>query len=338
MELEPINYPSILLEGGVVSVQDDYKPGSRSGTWAVDETRLNRTYTNRLKVETDSPLVGMIQVIKSTGAALGMYYFFPYAAGPTENDTGSYLQSISADQYSEDGRQWIVTLEYSPFDVWTLLGSSDIQEGLVNPLDRAFEVYWTEPAKYRKSKPYDESGPTDAGDPGAPYVNTIGDPLLDPPDTEETRPVLCIVRNESTYNDAYASQYKDTVNSDVFLGFPPNNVKCRDIKGERFWDPDWGWWFRVTYQFEFDYDDDGEGFSKLIANTGYREKKNGTGDPVNVVDGNGQQVTDAVPLQEDGSYQPGEPPYFLNFAEFPSQAFEDLNIPEDILDIASGNT
>ena len=169
-------------------------------------------------------------------------------------------------------------------------------------------------------------------------MNTAGDPLIDVPEVEETRPVLFVIRNESTYNDAYASQYKDTTNEDEFLGYPPMCVKCRDIKGERFWDPDWGWWFKVSYQFEFRDDDDGNGYKQLIASMGYRQLVNGTGDPVNIVNADGNQITDAAPLQQDGSYQAGQPPYFIDFQEFPQVKFADLNIPDDILYIASGNS
>lgn len=337
MYLEPINYPSVLSPGIVQLVADDYEPGTRKGSWSVDETRCNRNYVLRLKAITASSNIGAIQVIQSVGLLIGSSYSWPYYGDPTENDTGSYLQSIDVENTSDDGRQWAITLTYAPFDVWTLLGSSDLNKGIISPLDRAWEVYWGEPQKYKKSKPYDESGENEeTGEPGAPYVNTVGDPLLDPPPTEETRPVLFLVRNESTYNDAYASQYKDAVNSDEFLGFPPNTVKCRDIKGERFWDPDWGWWFKVTYQFEFDYDDDGEGFTYLALNAGYRQLVNGTGSPVNVVDANGNTVTDAVPLKQNGAYEPGAEPYFIPFQEFPSVPFENLNIPDDLLYVSSG--
>lgn len=330
---QPVNYPTIVTTTGI-SYSDDYAPGVVSGSWGVDEARCNRTYTNRLKALTTSQNCGPAQVVQSCPVRIGQTYQFPVCSDTTENDTGSFAQSITAVRDTEGGgKQWSVTIEYGPFDIPDLLGTSDISNGIINPLDRYYDVYWGEPAKYRKSKPADESTP----DP-LPYLNTAGDPLLDPPETEETRPILFFVRNEATYNDAYASQYKDTVNQDEFLGFPPNSVKCRDIKGERFFDSDWGWWFKVYYQFEFDDDDDGNGFTQLIASMGYRQLVDGSGDPVNCTDGDGSQVTDAVPLQKDGSYQPGEPPYFIPFQQFSQSKFADLNIPDDLLYVASGNS
>lgn len=339
MNLTPVNFPSILTPIAI-EYFDEITDGGVEGSWGVDETRCNRNYTVQLKVFTNSKYVGPVQLIGSLPVGLGTPYAFPLASfGATENDAGSYVQKISASRtaVTQTQSQWLLTLEYGPFDIWSLLGSSHLASGLIDPLDRAYEVYWGEPAKYRKAKPYDESGEQENGLPGAPYVNTIGDPLLDPPDTEETRPILFVVRNESIYNDAYASQYKDTVNLDEFQGFVPNTVKCRDIKGERFYDADWGWFQRVTYQFEFDYDDDAEGFSKLVLNAGYRQKVGGSGNPTTVNDPvTGAPMTDAVPLQQNGAYTPGSPPYFITFQEFPSIAFSGLNLPDDLLYVASG--
>ncbi len=337
MQLMPVNGPKALAPV-FFTYYDDIADDAASGQWAADESRINRTYTLRLKAFCASLAAGPLQVIGALPVRIGDPYQFPLAASATEQDTGSFVQSIRADRKSSDagGYQWTVTVDYGPFDVASLLGSGYVSTGRIDPTARAWEVFWDN-AKYRRSKPYDEGGVQDDGLPGKPYVNTIGDPLLDPPETEETRPVLNLVRNESTYNDAYASQYKDTVNGDEFLGYPPNTVKCKDIKGERHWEPDWGWFFTVTYQFEVRDDDDEQGYNQLILNAGYRQKVNGAGNPVDVTI-NGKTVTDAVPLQEDGSYKPTGDPYFIPFTEFPSVAFADLNIPDDLLYVATGNT
>lgn len=337
MYLVPQRQPSV-LSPTFLEVGDDYAPGSRAGSWSIGDSRCDRQYTSRLKVSAASKYAGPAQIVSSLGIHLGDSYRSPLFSGTvTETDTGSFLQSIRAEQATEhatDGSlQWTVTLEYAPYDVAHQLGTSDISSGIICPTDHVIELFF-EQAKYARSKPYDESGETADGLPGEPYVNTVGDPLLSPPETEETRPVLTIVRNEAQYNDAYASQFKDAVNSDEFLGFPPNTVKCADIKAERFYDPDWGYWYRVSYRFEFRDDDDGNGYSQMILNAGYRQKVNGTGTPVNITI-NGQNITDAVPLQKDGSYQPTADPYFLEFAEFPSVAFAGMNIPDDLLTVDS---
>lgn len=327
----PQRGPSILIPT-LLEVGDDYVPGSRSGSWSIGDGRCDRTYSSRLKVIASSKYAGPCQIVSSLGIHLGDTYRSPMFSGYTaETDTGSFLQSIRAEQSTEQGAdgsmQWSVTLEYAPYDVAHQLGTSDINQGIICPTDASIDIFF-EQAKYKRYKPEDE------GSPPQPYLNTVGDPLLNTPETEETRPILTIVRNESTYNDAYASQFKDSVNSDEFLGFPPNTVKCADIKAERFYDPDWGYWFRVSYRFEFRDDDDGNGYSQLVLNAGYRQLVNGAGTPVNITIA-GQQITDAVALQKDGSYDPAGEPYFLTFSEFPSVDFSGLNIPDDLLTVNS---
>lgn len=334
MNLQPITNVQVNVPSTCVYA-DHFDPGSSEGEWGVDENRCNRVYTVKLKCTTLSQYSGALQVIQSCPVRIGATYSYPIVFGATEIDTGSFLQSIHAVRDTEaGGMQWTLTLQYAPNDIVNLMGNADVNVGIINPLDRFLDVYWAEPAKYKRSKPTDESQPV-----AKVYLNTAGDPLIDPPETEETRPVLVVIRNESTYNDQYASQFKDAVNQDAFLGYPPNTVKCKDINAEgRFWDPDWGWYFKVKYQFEFRVDDDNNGYTQLIASLGYRQLVNGTGSPVNILDANGNEITDAAPLQQNGSYRAGQPPYFIPFQEFPQVNFADLNIPDDILYIAQGNT
>lgn len=327
----PVFGPSILTPS-IVAAEDTLERGSRSASWAVDDTRCNRTYTNKVKVVTANRYVGPLQVLGAVGVKLGQTYRFPLiASAATEIDTGSFVQSIRAESDSDDNLQWIVSIEYGPFDVVHQLGTSDISQGIICPTDRVPEVWW-ESAKYERYKTEDESIDPNTGQ-GTPFLNAVGDPLLDPPPTEETRPVINIARNEASYVEAWAAQFKDTVNDGEFLGYPPNTVKCKDIKPERFYDPDWGYYFRVVYQFEIRDDDDGNGFTHLSLNAGYRQLKGGK--RINVVDDNGQQVTDAVPLQQDGSYKSGGDPYYLEFQIFPSADFSQLNIPDNILTLNS---
>lgn len=323
MNTTPINYPQVLAGGGTIAFDNAQMPVS-SG-WGVDDRRLNRSYKSRLKVFTSSPYIGPIAIFNAFPLAIGTSYRYPIVAeSPTEIDTGSFLQRVDLEPESEDNLQWVATLTYEPFDVVHQLGNSDISQGLINPLDRAPEVYWLT-AKYERSKTEDEATPT----PNL-FLNTVGDPLLDPPRVEETRPTLKLIRNESTYNQTYADQYKDCVNSDVFLGYPPNCVKCADIQGERTYDADWGYYWTVTYLFEFRDDDDGNGYTELVLNAGYRQLAGGTGTPQQITI-DGQAITDAVPLQKDGSYQPGADPYFLEFTLFPAVEFAGLNIPDELL-------
>jgi hypothetical protein len=322
MNTTPVNYPSVISIAGPITYSDAQIPVTAS--WGVDEVRLNRNYKLKLKVFTKSKYVGPVQIYSSFPVAIGSYYFWPLTAeSPTENDTGSFLQSVDLEPEGEDNMQWVATLTYAPFDVVHQFGNSDISQGIINPLDRVPEVYWAT-AKYERSKTEDEATPPNV------FLNTVGDPLLSPPPIEETRPTLKIVRNESTYNNDYASQFKDSTNRDTFLGYPPNTVKCSDIQGERVYDADWGYYWIVTYLFEFRDDDDGNGYTEMVLNAGYRQLVGGSGDPQQILIG-GQPITDAVPLQENGAYEPGADPYFIPFQLFPQVEFEGLNIPAEIL-------
>jgi hypothetical protein len=342
--------------GFVVSVADDYAPGSRGGSWSVDDGG-SRKYRNRLKIQTSSRFVGTVAILEALPVRLGDIYTFPVAAFPygvTENDTGSFLQAIELEQSTEDGQQWLARLTYDHFDVAHQLGNSMVHLGVFNPLEQVATVEWDQ-AKYERYKPYDESGKwqvTDTGDttlkaPKA-YVNTAGDPLENPPRTEETRPILRFARAEPIYNDAYASSFKDTVCSDEFLGYAPGTVKCRDIRAERRYVADWGYYWWVQYEFEFRDDVDLQGYTEQILNAGYRAYATAyTGPPKDVLI-NGSKVSAPVPLQEDGTYKalstpaadgslPASPvlPHYLPFQLFPQVAFADLNIPDDLLDAAT---
>lgn len=315
---------------GSFTINDDTGPDSCPGEWATDQVRINRTYTNRLKVEASNKWSGPIAVVKATGIKIGDTYRFPLFSGATtEYDTGSFVQSIKptpSSEHGNSGRQWIVTIDYGPWDTVFYQGSGYLSTGQIDPTARVLDVYW-DSAKYEVSRPYDFSAPKPKW-----YVNTVNDALIDTPKFEETRPVLKIVRRESFYDEAYATSFQDTVNQDVFLYCPPNTVKCRDIKGERQYDPDWGYYWIVTYEFEFRVDAKGDGFKQLIVNMGYRYKDNLTGKIINAVDDKGQPATDAVLLDENGfKVGSGNDPYNLEFVEFPPSDFGQLNIPQDIL-------
>jgi len=328
MDQTPRCGPSVVMPGTLLSRVEDYGPGSTNGEWSVSNDRIDRTYSTRIKVELRTQYVGPAQVIAFTGVKIGDTYKFPlYASSPTEIDTGSFVQSIKSSRNSEHdpsgGVQWIVDVEYGPFDVIYWLGSAYLSTGQVDPTAQVSRVFW-ESAKYKVSRPYDFS------DTPKYYVNSINDPLVDPPQFEETRPVLIIERWEATYNPAYATSFQDTVNGGVFLNCPPNTVKCRDIKGEEYYDPDWGNFWKTRAEFEFRVDAKGDGFKQLITNMGYKYKDS-NGKIVNAVDEQGQQVTDAVLLNKDGTRLASTAnPYLLEFVEFPPSDFDQLNIPDNI--------
>lgn len=358
--------PQVVAPVGVVfEIINAKQSGAQGMQWSFEinggQAIASRRYTNTLRVFTNSPFVGPIQIqqaVLGIGAVQGSYYRFPLPellgsnltpTTPTEIDTGSFCQSIDIAQDAEDARQWLVTLNYGTYNINHELGNSNVQNGSVDPLEMAPEVHWSA-AKYQVGYPMDLNG--------IPFINTAGDPLEDPPQTEESRQVLNFVRNEAQYVEAWAQKYRDSVNSDVFLGYQPNQVKCRDIQGKRIFSTDYSYYWEVSYEFEFrigspttpttdvgDVDTIGEttfnpstittGWYELVLNQGLRAltTPNDT-TTIHQVTIDGSLVTSPVPLQADGTYQKLTSkidPYYLQFVLYPAQPFAFLNIPQSVL-------
>ncbi len=351
-------------QGTVFQIINAKEVGAQGMHWSfVDKGGWflpDRKYTNTLRVFTTSPLVGPIQVqqaVLGIGAVQGAYYRFPLPelvggaislTTPTEQDTGSFCQSMEIAQDAEDSRQWKVVLQYSSYDIFHELGGSNVQNGSINPIEMAPEVHWSS-AKFEVSNVLDING--------IPFINTAGDPLENPPKTEETRQVLLFTRNESDYQEQWAQQFRDSVNGTVFLGYQPNQVKCKDIQGKRIYSTDYGYYWQVSYEFEFrigyttmvtaaegDVDTIGEGFFNpsttttgwyaVVLNAGLRQLVGGTGSPKQITI-DGSLVTAPVPLQQNGAYVPlttaGTDPFYLQFVLYPAQDFSLLNIPNNVL-------
>ena len=348
--------------GSILYVVNAKQAGAQGMHWSFEQqggaVNAQRRYTNTLRVVTSSPYVGPIQVqqfVLGLGAFQGATYRFPLPefnanqapgyvaapANPTEVDTGSFCQSIEITQDQEDAKQWLVTAQYSSYDIAHELGNSQVQNGSINPEEMAPEVHWSS-AKYEVSNALDING--------EPFLNTCGDPLENPPKTEESRQVLTFVRNEQSYQESWAQQYRDSVNSDTFLGFPPNQARCKDIQGKRIYTSDYGYYWQVSYEFEFrvgtttvDVETTAGDFGPpvssttsttgwwaVVLNAGLRQNVGGTGPPQQITI-DGALLTSPVFLQQDGSYKPTGEPYFLQFVLYPSMTFANLNIPDDVL-------
>lgn len=314
--------------GAIVKVENLLDAQALEGGWSVEG---GRTYSASLRVTANSPYVGPIQVIQSLNIRMGNYYQFPMDEYGTtdpppvgiEKDQGSFINSIRARRESEDALSWVVAMDFTPHDLIHELGDENITDGSVNPLQQRPKVSWGS-AKYevRKAKDLDKK----------PFINTAGEPLIDPPPFDEDRSVLTITRNEETFSEAFVKQFRGAVNFDTFLDYPPNTVKCRDIVGDDQWDADYGRYWEVKYEFEIRDDTvgDGDGWTVVIANMGYREKTSPSATPTEVMIG-GKPASEPVLLTEEGKYVPGADAHYLEFHTLPEMYFADLNIPEDIL-------
>jgi hypothetical protein len=353
MPLPILNFPSITGIAGIVysisSIQDS---GAQACSWGIDQVEQiwqgSRSYTQRLRVLTTNAYVGSIAVInalQSLGIVLGSPYAFPLTSfGATEIDTGSYLQRIIPEMETEDGTSWIVTLEYGPFCIWHELGNSNINYGSFTPLDFPPIVRWS-------TNKYHRSYPTDIN--GYPFRNTAGDPLENPPQREESTQCLTLILWNSDYQEPFAQSYRDTINSDVFLGFDPTFVKCKDIDGERLYTSDYGYVWRIKYEFEIrrilvngiDGAQIVYGWQDLVLNAGFRAfgGANGlVGAPLLPIIIGTVPVTSPMILNQDGTCdvpgnpqdirnQVGDQTLYLAFNNFPSSEFAGLNIDQNIL-------
>jgi hypothetical protein len=314
---------------GTILKVENVREGATKSKWGWQG---GRNYTTKLKVQTSSQYVGAIQVIQSVAPRYGAFYRWPLVEFggdplpllPVEQDTGSFLQSIECDPDGDDGVQWIVTLEYTPFDVEHEVGEQDPDGNAIDPTTKRPDVSWGF-ASSDKSMPMDES------DPPQPYINTANDPLEDPPQGEEGRPILTISRAEWTYDVDWTKQFVNHVNEDDFLGFEANTVKCRDIPAKLVYDADWGNYWEVTYEFEIRNDEDGNGWDELVVNEGYR-KLDASGNKVVIMISEAPASSPQL-LTKDGkdTIDDGGVPYLLRFKRFKRAKFANLKIPDDIL-------
>lgn len=157
--------------------------------------------------------------------------------------------------------------------------------------------------------------PIDTDTLGIPITNSSGE-SFDPPITKgHSDLVLRYARNEETFDRSVAADYKDSVNSDTFLGFGAGHVKCTMFEADQMRAGTLTY-YRVRYEFRIRYDEvktkdaSGDvqtvvfGWIKRIRDEGYRERTGETnpdGSPKYspITDENGQNVSQ--PHLLDGS-------------------------------------
>jgi hypothetical protein len=220
---------------------------------------LMRNYTRSFRVFTDDIRTGPIEVQAAAGIPRLFSSYFNYSA--TEEDILSLCRRIRPQQSTDNPFEWVVTCEYStrvldpallnlltggPFRGSRPQGSGDLQASDANPLNKIPDVRFS---FITFQRPLEKDIVT-----GAPIVNSAGT-KFDPPVTyDESVLVLTFTRNETVYNVALAAQYKDSVNSDIFLGFSPGYAKCVNIGGIRAFENN-QLYYKITYEFHIKYED-----------------------------------------------------------------------------------
>jgi hypothetical protein len=327
----------------VTKVQDALVGGERSGGW---NAQAGRTYTNTVYVETDDPTTGPREVLLNLGIKIGDTYRFPMYSAATETDSAAYIQSAAARMAAEDGRGWIVTIEYGPFNAGEQGGAD--QDGTQDPTKIPPKVH-TGVVKYDEAVLHDTQT-------GKSVLNTAGLPFDPPLVRPVSNSVWTITRNEATW-DGTLTQYCDSVNSEPFLGLAPNTVKLNNVSAERQYQADFGYYWEVTYEFEvrpiiYAVDANGDPINEdtglpppddvggpLIIQNGWTDKvlnagllqKNTAGDATEHIIISGSPVSQPVQLNNDGRYDPEGEPVYLDVNRFPAISFQVLGIPEDLL-------
>jgi len=266
----------------IVSVQEI------TGAQAALNEKFERTYTRKFRVITDSALVGAAAVGNAVPPVIGSSYLTA-----TESDLGAFCNSIQPVQDSDNPRVWEVTVEYGPQE-----------PGDENPLNRPLEISWSF-AQFTRVCDRDINGHA--------LLNSAGDFFDPPPEIDDSRPVLTIVRNEASFDPAQAIDYQDAVNSDSFLGFAAGTAKVMGISSSLQFESNIFFW-KTSYEFQFRRD----GWKLSVLDQG-RYKTNHKPIPEKDSGGNdmvGTHVSDPVPLDGSGNPLTNPTPSTAVFREF----------------------
>jgi hypothetical protein len=281
-------------------------PG-RKHTYSRDWTR---TYERQFRVETDSAETGPIEVrdaLLSLATPVGMGSRYDIGS---EFDNGSFAGEISCECTDSDGKGWIVTVSYTAVDP---------AQKPENPLEHPLEIEGG-------FAPFDRI--VDEDQDGNAVVNAAYD-YFDPPVTvEDPRPTLTLVRNEAAIDWALIYMYRNAVNTDVFWGAAPGQVKVVGIKPKRMWDQylaaynitPGGYYWVTTYEFDFNPD----GWHSKVLNQGMRQLVSGVQTQISI---GGIPITSPALLDATGAVlTPGADPVYLEFVVYPEKEFSIFNL------------
>lgn len=138
---------------------------------------------------------------------------------------------------------------------------------------------------------------------------------------------VTIRRNFATFNPYIQSRYRQAVNSDTFVGWPPGTARITKFSASNVIDKNFGYWevtatiqFRVPYRTTPD-----KAWYKRIVHEGLYERVNGR---IRLaIDGDGKDVNKPVLLDASGArLSPGSSPVFLEFKIFDSLPYNALGL------------
>ncbi len=227
-------------------------------------------------------------------------------------DEDAFLKKLSAHQEDEDWFTWIVTAEYSTKLNWPDYGIED-------PTQRATEIFW---GGNKFTRPCWQDNQDRA------ILNSARCYFDPPPEIEDFRFTLKMVKNWATWDPNIIGQYVCTVNDDAWYGFQPGEVKCVDISAERGYEKGIFYW-KVSYQFECKPGFGATAWAAVLLDQGYQTlwPSDGT---LMVARDTHTGATLTAPALLDGFGQqlaPGASPVFLTYYIYDNAIFSLLNIP-----------
>lgn len=298
-----------------MAIIDSFETTKRSGSRTLTEGHWEHNYTRTFQVVTSSRTDDQKVVLDEFAIQLRDKYQSGFST-----DDYSFCSSVSAVNTSNDGLTWEVTVEYTTFNP---------AYNHLSPLDDLPEVSWG-------FAQFDEVVDTDVN--GKPVVNTVGDRFDPAAMRDQSRPVLRVSRNEATYNQHLAAQFKDTINSDTFAGFDRAQVKVSNISASRQFNPLIGPYWRVDYEFALKPDE--YGWVGRYLNQGFNELGS-DGKPKLVLINSAPAQVPAM-LDEDGHVIP--PPitpddvFYCEFDLYNESDFSQFGFDEALFNDNAGDT
>ena len=203
--------------------------------------------------------------------------------------------------------------------VQTLAGRGD------DPLDEPVVWSWSFATT---TEPVDRDAANNA------ITNSAGEPF-DPPISAEFHDLVArVVRNEAAFYPLLAADYKGSVNSDGWLGYPPGTCKLQVLTGNQIFYGDDKFYWQVTYEIHIRYDAQNplaNGWLRRILDQGTRKKtgvdSGGFAEYENITENNGLSLSEPVQLNGSGGrLADSAPPVYLSFNLDPIRPFAALNL------------
>lgn len=309
----------------------------RECTTANDGSRL---YTRTFRVVSDNALIGQLKALTAAGVPEGFEQYTN--ADGSETDSEARVIRKQASQEDDEGRSWLVRVEYSTDWVpqalvggdqgdpsltaqdaatvgngWTPPSAPNLppeQAAQLNPILRPPEV---SKSSQRTTKPFTHDLD------GLPVVNSAGEAFDPPVMIDDGSTIITITRNVALFDVTTADRYRFCVNLNPFFGFLPGEAMLTAYSAQVVYENRIRF-ERVTWTFECK--DGGFEFIKPL-DQGYMER---TIDGVRQILVGGHPPSRPLLLDGAGVQLDVETPadaVFLTFRARRRRNFADLGVP-----------